>query len=92
LKAKLKKQESQAELKLNSILLDCTRQLSEVTQDMNKIKIQEVNNELSNELRNALITEQKLTLKKQLTKLDVECNILKMKLEKEVSYLYRCDL
>jgi hypothetical protein len=75
------------ELKMNYMRNNFSKKLTEVTDNSNKIKRQEIDNTLLSEQRQLLLNQQKTALKKRLVKLDVDFNNLKSVLEKEVSSL-----
>lgn len=81
------KQKNFSKIKLFKISSDFNKKITEITEDSNKIKKKEVNNTLVYEQRQLLIHQQKVSLKKQLAKLDAEYNKLKLSLEKEVILL-----
>jgi hypothetical protein len=80
------KQKNFSKIKLFKISSDFNKKITEITENSNKIKKKEVNNTLVYEQRQLLIHQQKVSLKKQLAKLDAEYNKLKLSLEKEVIY------
>ena len=80
------KQKNFSKIKLFKISSDFNKKITEITENSNKIKKKEVNNTLVYEQRQLLIHQQKVSLKKQLAKLDAEYNKLKLSLEKEVIF------
>jgi hypothetical protein len=75
-------------LKMNHMLNNFSKKLTEVTDNSNKIKRQEIDNTLLSEQRQVLLNQQKSALKKRLIKLDTDFNSLKMVLEKEVNFVF----
>ena len=63
---------------------DFTSKLIALTEDTNRMKRKSVDTELINEQKQILNNQMKQALKNQLTKLDVDYNNLKQKLDKEV--------
>lgn len=72
------------QLRLNHVQSRMERRLGQVTDTSNLLKKREVSNRVANELKNILIVQQKMAIKKQLAKLDAEYNALKAELDKEV--------
>ncbi|CAF1113559.1 unnamed protein product, partial [Brachionus calyciflorus] len=71
-------------LKMNANLNTFNKKLSEVTEISNVIKRREIDNSLLAVQKQTLISQQKQALKRQLNKLDIDFNSLKLKLEKEL--------
>jgi hypothetical protein len=82
------KLKSYDQLKVNHMLNHFSKKLTEVTENSNKIKRQEIDNTLLSEQRQLLLNQQKSALKKRLIKLDVDFNSLKTVLEKEVYFYF----
>lgn len=78
------RQKAYSKLNVNRIQSSYSRKLSQITDNSNSLKKREVENKLTNELKNIMILQQKMALKRQLATLDVEYNALKAKLDKEV--------
>lgn len=71
-------------LKENANLNTFNKKLGEITENSDKIKQQEIDNKLQSELKQTILSQQKLALKRQLFKLDFEFANLRQKLEKEL--------
>jgi hypothetical protein len=78
------KQKNFSKIKLFTISNEFNKEITELTENSDKIKRRETDHMLMSEQRQLLIHQQKVSLKKQLSKLDVEYNNLKMKFEKEL--------
>lgn len=78
------KQKNFSKIKLFTISNEFNKEITELTENSDKIKRRETDNMLMSEQRQLLIHQQKVSLKKQLSKLDVEYNNLRMKFEKEL--------
>lgn len=78
------KQKSYDKIRINRLMSHFSKKLTEVTENSNKIKRQEIDNTLLFEQKQLLINQQKSALKKRLVKLDVDFNHLKAQLEKEL--------
>ncbi len=78
------KQKNFSKIKLFTISNEFNKEITELTENSDKIKRRETDNMLMSEQRQLLIHQQKISLKKQLSKLDVEYNNLRMKFEKEL--------
>lgn len=69
---------------LNRVKSELTQRVDELTRTSDVLKKREVSGRVSNEVRNALVVQQKEALKRQLAKLDSEYNALKAELDKEL--------
>ena len=78
------KQKNFSKIKLFTISNEFNKEITELTENSDKIKRRETDHMLMSEQRQLLIHQQKVSLKKQLSKLDVEYNNLKTKFEKEL--------
>ena len=78
------KQKNFSKIKLFTISNEFNKEITELTENSDKIKRRETDHMLMSEQRQLLIHQQKVSLKKQLSKLDVEYNNLKAKFEKEL--------
>ena len=72
------------QIKMNKMLSNFSKRLTEVTDNSNIIKRKEIDNSLLSEQKQLLMNQQKSALKKRLVKLDVDFNNLKAQLEKEL--------
>lgn len=71
-------------LKENASLNTFNKKLGEITENSDKIKQQEIDNKLQSDLKQTILNQQKLALKRQLYKMDIQYANLKQKLEKEL--------
>ena len=78
------KQKAYDQIRLNRLMSNFSKKLTEITENSNKIKRQEIDNRLISEQKELLLNQQKHALKKRLVKLDVDLRKLKDELEKEL--------
>lgn len=83
----LLKQRAFFKLSLSRLQTSLNRRLSEITETSDLLKRRQVANRIASELKNVLVVQQKMALKRQLGKLDAEYNALKAKFEKEVRFI-----
>jgi hypothetical protein len=79
------KQKNFSKIKLYKVSQELNKEITELTENSDKIKRRETNHTLMSEQRHLLVHQQKTSLKRQLSKLDVEFNSLKQKFEKELN-------
>ena len=79
------RQQNSEKTTINQLMKDYTSKLIALTEDTNRMKRKSVDSELINEQKQILNNQVKQALKNQLTKLDVDYNNLKQKLDKEVN-------
>jgi DNA repair exonuclease SbcCD ATPase subunit len=77
-------QDNNACTKQNQLIGKYTKQISELTDALSKIKRRIADSEMLGEQNTLLMSQQKQALKTQLVRLDVDLNKLKMKLDKEL--------
>ncbi|RMZ93268.1 coiled-coil domain-containing protein, partial [Brachionus plicatilis] len=71
-------------LKENASMSTFNKKLGEITENSDQIKQQEIDNKLLSDQKQTILNQQKLALKRQLYKMDIEFASLRQKLEKEL--------
>lgn len=85
---KLIKQKKEFDRNLGNVQRQLEQRLKEMTSLSDTLKKREVTHRIANELKNILVVQQKMALKRQLARLDVQYNSLKEELDKEVNNIF----